>query len=256
MKYIIFDLDDTLLNDNRQVSPYTQQVLKRLQAMGHILAINTARSRAFSQEYIDIIGPDYAILNGGALILNRAGETVFQAEIDAETTRAVIAELLEMTDNISVQTADSFYSHMGYYKGQNAKEIDFSREYFGFSAQKIIASLEEEQKVAAVAEKFSLQYTTYFSGTFRRFSHRNATKALGNRNLVELLGGDLQDVIAFGDDWGDMQMLREAGVGVLMKNAKPHLHEEGLHLSEYTNDEDGVARFLIKYFTLPEEKEE
>ena len=85
MKYIIFDLDDTLLNDNRQVSPYTLQVLKQLQDMGHVLAMNTARSSAFSREYFDIICPDYAILNGGALILNGAGEVVFQAEIDAET---------------------------------------------------------------------------------------------------------------------------------------------------------------------------
>ena len=71
---------------------------------------------------------------------------------------------------------------------------------------------------------------------------------------MRLLGGKLEDVIAFGDDWGDLEMLQEAGVGVLMKNAKPQLYEKGLRLSEYTNDEDGVARFLAKYFDLQEEK--
>ena len=50
MAYIIFDMDDTLLNDRRSITPYTQQVLKKLQAMGHKLVINTARSNQFDQD--------------------------------------------------------------------------------------------------------------------------------------------------------------------------------------------------------------
>ena len=64
MAYIIFDMDDTLLNDRRRITPYTLQVLKKLQAMGHKLVINTARSKQFDQDYFDQLRPDYAILNG------------------------------------------------------------------------------------------------------------------------------------------------------------------------------------------------
>ena len=49
---------------------------------------------------------------------------------------------------------------------------------------------------------------------------------------------------------GNLEMLRQAGVGVLMKNANPDLREEGLHISEFTNDEDGVAKFLVTYFNV------
>jgi hydroxymethylpyrimidine pyrophosphatase-like HAD family hydrolase len=61
------------------------------------------------------------------------------------------------------------------------------------------------------------------------------------------------EVIAFGDDVGDFEMISEAGVGVLMKNAKPSLIEEAgkyknVTVSEYSNDEDGVARFIADYF--------
>ena len=85
-------------------------------------------------------------------------------------------------------------------------------------------------------------------GTFRRYNHIGATKALGNRNLMKLVGGKLEDVMAFGDDLGDLDMLREAGVGVLMKNARPELMGATSHISKYTNDEDGVARFLSDWF--------
>jgi hydroxymethylpyrimidine pyrophosphatase-like HAD family hydrolase len=87
-------------------------------------------------------------------------------------------------------------------------------------------------------------------GTFRRYNHIDTTKALGNRNLMKLTGGTVEDIIAFGDDYGDFDMLREAGVGVMMKNGRPELLGKTSHISEYTNDEDGVAKFLEKWFAL------
>lgn len=250
MKYIIFDLDDTLLNSERQVSDYTLDILKRLQRMGHKIVINTARSKSYTQAIFDRIQPDYAILNGGALIIDGQENPVFRAQIDRKETQAIIADLLKLTDNFSVQTEEALYSNNGSYTGQNAKSIDFAHEEFSECALKILATLEEEQRAVAVAEKFGLECTSYFNGPIRRFNHIEATKARGNRNLVKLTGGSMEDVLAFGDDLGDLDMLREAGVGVLMKNAKPELREPGLTVSEFTNDEDGVARFLVDYLRL------
>ena len=71
MRYIIFDLDDTLLNDKREISPYTLEILKKVQAMGHKLVYNTARSQEFSQKYFERLQPDYAIVNGGSLIIDK-----------------------------------------------------------------------------------------------------------------------------------------------------------------------------------------
>ena len=250
MKYIIFDLDDTLLNDSREITPYTLDVLKKVQSMGHKLACNTARSKSFAQKYLDQLQLDYAILNGGSMITDQSGETIFSEELDASTTREVVRQLLKYTDTLSVQTREHFYSHQGQYSLQAAIPFDFDKEDFPYPAQKIIASVESGEQAEKIAKKYDLAYTTYLSGNFRRYNHKGATKALGNQNLVKLKGGSLEDVIAFGDDLGDIEMLRQAGVGVLMKNAKLELREEGLQISEHSNDEDGVARFLEKYFAL------
>ena len=250
MKYIIFDMDDTLLNDKREVTPYTLEVLKKLQAMGHKLVCNTARSKGFNQKFFDQIRPDYAILNGGALIIDRDETVVFRAEVDVPTARALIRDLLALTDTVSVQTEDTFYSHKGWHTVQKAVPFDFEQEQFPYPAQKIVVAVESDAQAQALAEKYGLAYTTYGDGPFRRYNHINATKALGNRNLMKLVGGTLEDVIAFGDDHGDMDMLREAGVGVLMKNASPQLHGQTSHISRFTNDEDGVAKFLEMYFAM------
>ena len=250
MKYIIFDLDDTLLNDRREITPYTLEVLEKVRSMGHKLVCNTARSQSFARKFLDQLQPDYAILNGGAMIIDRDGNAIFSAELDAAVTRQIIQELLKWTDTLSVQTREHFYSHQGQYALQAAIAFDFDKEEFPYPAQKIVASLESAEKARQIAEKYSLAYTTYLDGNFRRYNHPGATKALGNRNLMTLVGGSLNDVIAFGDDLGDLDMLREAGVGVLMKNANPQLHGQTGHISAYTNDEDGVAKFLEAYFAI------
>lgn len=251
MKYVIFDLDDTLLNDARQVTDATLAVLKQVQALGHKTVINTARSKSYSHALFMRIQPDYAIFNGGALIVDAAQQPIFRAELTCEDTRALIERLLAVTENFSVQTEDVLYSNNGSYTGQEAQAFDFAQEEFPYPALKVVASIQSDKVAAAIARKFDLEYTTYFRGPFRRYSHKNATKALGNRNLVALTGGSMADVLAFGDDRGDIPMLREAGVGVLMKNAKPELLAGFPLVSDYTNDEDGVARFLTKYFHLP-----
>lgn len=250
MKYIMFDLDDTLLNSRREVTAYTLDILKRLQGRGHKLVINTARSKSYAWEYFLQIQPDYAIFNGGAFILDGEAKPVFRAEIDAQTAQSLVQRLLQLTDNISFQTEDTLYSHLGLYTGQGALPWDFTREKLGLPAQKIVAILEEEARALEIAREFDLGYISYFGGHFRRFNHKNASKALGAENLMKLVGGSREDLLAFGDDLGDLDMLRYAGVGVLMKNARPHLHGQAGVVSEYTHEEDGVARFLEDYFSL------
>lgn len=250
MKYIIFDMDETLLNDDGQITPFTCQILKQLQNMGHKIVINSARSPYYAQSFITTLNPDYSILNGGALILDKNQKECFQAMICPEITRQVVSALVPLSKTFSVQTANTLYTNDLQYYGQNATFFPFADEPFQHSSYKIVASIADSAQAEAIAQRFDLEYTSYYHGPFRRYSHKQATKACANRNLIRLLGGNMDDVIAFGDDNGDISMLQDAGVGVLMKNAKPELHCQCKIISEYTNNEDGVARFLQVYFGL------
>ena len=250
MKYIVFDLDDTLLNNQRKVSEFTLQVLKQLQNLGHKLVINTARSQFYSQEFLHAIKPDYAILNGGALIIDKAGQPIFTQVMDISAVQQIITRLKDVTDVFSVQSESGLYTSTADYTAQNAIYFDFGKNTYKEPAYKIVASIAEESVAETIAREFDLDMVSYFGGNFKRFTCHNTNKASGNRNLVRILGAALTDVIAFGDDWGDLDMLTEAGVGVLMKNAKTALHSLCPTLSAYTNDEDGVARFLQEYFHI------
>ena len=56
-------------------------------------------------------------------------------------------------------------------------------------------------------------------------------------------------VMAFGDGHNDIEMIRKAGIGVAMDNAVPPVKAVCKHTT-YSNKENGVARFLKKYFNL------
>ena len=57
-------------------------------------------------------------------------------------------------------------------------------------------------------------------------------------------------MIAFGDEQNDLEMLDYAGTGVMMANGNSVLQSVADEVTEYTNNEDGLARFLIERFKL------
>ena len=115
---------------------------------------------------------------------------------------------------------------------------------------KIVASFIDNNKAYKIADDFNLLFIPYLDGRFGRFNLKTTSKENGNKKLMELINGNINDVICFGDDIGDLNMILEAGVGVLLSNAKEDLKERVKYITKYDNDHDGVARFLIDYFNI------
>jgi hypothetical protein len=70
-----------------------------------------------------------------------------------------------------------------------------------------------------------------------------ATKAWGIRKLIEHWGLDMRDVIAFGDETNDAEMIAECGLGIAVANAHPEILGIADQVTA-SNDEDGVAVVL------------
>lgn len=70
-------------------------------------------------------------------------------------------------------------------------------------------------------------------------------KANGLKELGDILGIKLSEMCAFGDGGNDLEMLREVGDGVAMKNAVPALLEVANHVTD-TNDDEGVLNYIEK----------
>lgn len=80
------------------------------------------------------------------------------------------------------------------------------------------------------------------------FSPKGINKAYALKYLLKILNISQDNLIAFGDEHNDTEMLSFAGTGYAMKNASDTLLPFADKQSEFSNEEDGVAKELEKIF--------
>lgn len=245
MKYFIFDLDDTLLNNNKEVTDYTLKGINILKNNDFIIVINTARSFSATLDVANIIKPDYLICNAGAVIYDKDYNLIFKKTISIQDTNEIIDLIKSSNDvkNFSIQTIKTLYTKDFKYTQNNpiATYNDFINKLDEESVKILIASY-DHKKWESVALKYNYEIERYFNGIWCRISPSN--KYLGNLSLFKLLNDNNPLDYVFGDDSGDILMIKNAYKGVLMKNSK--LTSLDLNISSYTNEEDGVIKFMLE----------
>lgn len=85
----------------------------------------------------------------------------------------------------------------------------------------------------------------FSDGFWYKFTKAGITKERAIKTICSVCNIDLEDIIAFGDDFADIGMLKLCGVGVAMGNAIDEVKEIA-DIVIGTNDEDGIAEFLEK----------
>lgn len=241
---IITDLDDTLLKEGNIISEYTKSILKKAQDQNHIIVYNTARGLNPTLPVYNEFKPDYLILNGGSSIYNKNLELIYEKRIDLNDTLNIISYLKDHNINdILVECGKGFiveednlspYAELKLPSYANLTE----------GALKIVFKADTNKEAIIIANKYKLDMTTYVGGILHKISPN--TKAIGNQILLKILNNG-EKTICFGDDLGDIDMLKEADMGVKMKNSQPQVMELNLPMTEFSAKEDGVAKYIEKY---------
>lgn len=237
------DLDDTLLRRDKQISDFTLKVLNECKKQGHKIVFNTARSFLATKPVINIVNPDYCILNGGSLIY-RGEEMIFENTINFVTTNEIIDILKELKiTQFSIETTNGLYSNNEAYTKFNSNAIffDFDKR-LPYDAYKVLFSSETDEVATLISERYNLHKTHYLGGTWYRLACTN--KHEGNMDLYKILGDESPKSIVFGDDIGDLEMINKSYHGVALKNSQPSVLENCENVTKYSNDEDGLAVYL------------
>ena len=243
--YIIFDLDETVLNYNRDVDDFTLCTLRYYQRKGHKLVINTARSLRNTKDLIKKIKPDYSILYGGSMIVDKDNQIIFSSPIKKDILNSVIKDIINKVKAITVETKDEIFSSE---QSNFAPYFDFRNNMFNDDAYKLLFAVVDDDLIVNMANKYNLNYVTYSNLIWHRFVPKNVSKYLGIVNLLKITNGSLDECIAFGDDYGDIEMINKCKYGVVMSNAYESVKKEVKGLECGSNNDYGVARFLIKFF--------
>ena len=250
IKAIFMDLDDTLLRSDKTISDYTMQILQKCREKGILIGFCTARGESCTQYFLDMAHPDIWITSGGSLAKYR-GEIFYENPLSVEETQLLLDCGRTMPGGPYVMGVDT---KKGYYRNDEGKVspdwgevfrtdfVDFRQEAMRF----LIVSA-DEQIVADLTQKVeNCNYLNFLNSNWYRISKNGATKENAIAKAGEFLGIKPEEMIAFGDDYGDMGMLKFCGIGCAMANHVPGV-EKAADVVIGSHNEDGVAHFLEEY---------
>lgn len=249
-RLILTDLDDTLLRSDKTLSARTAYVLHRCRAAGMLVGFSTARGESNILRFTDLLQPDAVISSGGALVRFR-GEIVHSTLFTESETRALIDEGLRLGCEVTV---DALSGHYWNYRIDprradaswgDAIHTDFSA--FAEPSLKVCIELPDESQAARIASCVpACDWLRFSGGDWYKFTPTGATKEGAILALCAHLSLSSACVVAFGDDTGDIGMLKLCGRGVAVANAVPAVKQIADAVTE-SNDRDGVAVYLEKY---------
>ena len=262
-KLIAMDLDGTLNNDEKRITPQTLRALMDAQQQGIRLALASARPSPGLFKERDLLnlreyGGILMSYNGGRIVDAATGEVLFETAMDMEQTRQVLRFLETLPVTPILDDGKQFYvtSKDGYkvdYECRNNNmvcgEVGILADFLHFTPIKILMSVLPEQlkevqvQIAAfLPEDLTVVQTAPF---YLEVIPRRINKGQGILDICQALELLPEEVMAFGDAENDIPMLRAAGMGVAMGNASRSVKEAADYITA-TNNEDGIAAALAR----------
>lgn len=248
MKYkiIAVDLDDTILHRDKTISEYTMDVLEQVSKKAKIV-VATSRAIQRAGEYARQLHASALVSLNGAVVYDH-GEMVKTTSIEERTVRNLMTELTRISPiELSIVKPEVVYTTDQYFidRGESLP-IDL-QDYDAKNVQRIYATTPKHEELrsldyAGLGLKI-LQSQPKVYPDFHTIVRQEVNKAAGLAVLCERWGTRPEEVVAFGDEDNDLEMIQFVGCGVAMGNANQKLKEIA-NDSTVTNEEDGVAGWI------------
>lgn len=268
-RFIALDMDGTLLPESKVLGERTIRALKMAKELGYSLCICSGRSfrGVYKYESLKPIIDHYICFEGGFIVDNRS--PVKPVVVHKETMPIVeLATIIEAVENENGMMAllceekghcansrPDIIESVGIW-GAVPVESDFSGLYDAIGRDRVFIVLIYGD--SGQIERISSALPAYVRESFDiirtyldiRDLHHLVIKAPrinkwnGILKVIKPLGISPEEVMAFGDWHNDLEMIRNAGLGIAMKNGEPDIIKVARAVTEFTNDEEGVARYI------------
>ena len=264
IRLIAFDLDGTLLNAAKILTPRNKAALERAAAEGILIVPTTGRLfDAIPDEIRHFPFLRYAItINGAAVFDTGTGGNIYRAEIPLDQAIEIMTYLdrypiiydcykdnagwmtRSMWDQAEVFAPNAYYVSSIRTRRKPVPELkEFLRQQGG-SVQKIQLFSTDPALRTALLKELPVRFSHLaVSSSVERnveINHEDANKGAALLALASRLGLDRSQVMAFGDGLNDISMIREAGTGVAMQNAVDEV-KAAADLITGSCEESGVA---------------
>lgn len=278
IKVIAMDVDGTLTNSEKKVTPKTKEALLKAQDNGAILILASGRPTTGLLDLAKELDMEnhhglLVCFNGSKVIDCQTMDVIFNEPMSVEEGRSVLEHMKKfdrvrpMIDKGEYMYVNNVYDNMIMFNGapfdviqyesRGGKfklcEVDDLAAFADYPLNKILTTSDPEylqEHYQEMMEPFKDSLSCMFTGPFYfEFTAKGIDKAKALDTVLRPLGYTPENVIAFGDGHNDASMVKYAGVGVAMENAVQDLKDIADFVT-LSNEDDGIAHALYKY--IPE----
>lgn len=266
------DIDGTLLDSRRELSDRTIRAVKRINKAGIPMILASSRmpsAMRHLQQQLDILHQPMICFNGGYVIINE-GDSSSTVILDSVTipltTCRTIERLLHGTtihaslyaeDNWFAPTTDQWTYREEAITKVNATIMPFPAvvdnwEAAGLGAHKVMCMGDEREIADLYTELqrmlFNELHVYRSRPTYLEIAPKSVSKATALRLIMkERFNTDLSNVMSFGDNYNDVEMILNSGLGIAVGNAIQEVKDVAKEVT-LNSKEDGVAVAIEKYF--------
>lgn len=256
---VFSDIDGTLLNSQHQISPQTEQAIKTIIQRGVPFIPVSARPPYAITPYRDQLQSQQAIIcYSGALILDNQLKPLYSVTL-GERDFQHLQQLLVGEAQLSI----NYYLGLDWFSNDpNNIWTQQESQITGLQAKICPAHLSDAHKILVIGEAARIaqleqklkqnlpQLSIHRSkNEYLEIMNKQATKSQAIDFMLNLFNLKPNQIIAFGDNYNDLDMLQYAGLSVAMGNAPAPVQAAAKQVTA-DNDHEGIALVLAQQFHL------
>ena len=259
-KLIATDMDGTLLNSKSELSPRTKEAIIKTVETGVLFVVATGRAMQGVRIVDELFDADlpFIVFNGAAAVMGKSGEVLFDKFLDAGLAKEVYETGIGLGIPIALWTKKTLWlsslqeatSRYRKYYDMDTKIIESIDELSGEGIYKVLW-FETPENI----KRLQHEMNGHFGGRLNchaslphllEFVSPDADKGSALAEIGRLYGIGAGEMLAVGDSYNDISMLKYAGLGIAMENAPDDVKAVCKRVT-LSNDDDGVAAVIYKY---------
>ena len=263
---IACDLDETLLRPDKSISDKDKAAIQKAIARGVKFVPATGRGYMSVTPTLKELGMygaagQYVIsFNGGAITENRGNRLLHFQGIPFDLAEEFFRRGLRLGVCIHIYTKETVYVYnlvpeeAEYIRGRMEVTEFFDKDLDFLKGQEIVKCLYMNRDDAYmekiredVRDLLDAVDLSYSSNRYIEFNQKGVTKGDGLRRLAAMLGVDMKDTIAIGDNFNDLSMIKAAGLGVGVANTAEAMKAECDHITAATCQESAVSEVIEQF---------
>ncbi len=270
-KILFTDLDDTLLNSEKEISERARDKIMEMLSKGNHFVLASGRSVSSIFDVLEVLdiqsadseGKIYMAAYNGAVIYDCTDRSVVeQYDVPIPAAQAIFDMALKRGIHIQTYTDTHIIScaedrELAYYKKSIKSpykvgtdlEKELTHAPFKLLAIDIddrsrLEDLRREVEASDLAEHITCAFSC---ARYLEFYNKRAGKGNALRNLCSAVHVHIKNSVAAGDEENDITMLEAAAVGVCMANGRPIVKECADVITEHDNNHDGIVEIIDKF---------